>query len=449
MIGLFLSILFLPLIVSYCPKNTIKWPNDSPAKCYSFLNVLTSFQKAELACNYIGGHLTSVHEGFTNSFLSDHANTTFTGSATSDFWIGAKKSTNTNKWTWTDGTTFDYTEWQNSGSENSEACAAPIIATGRWNARDCGQLKPYVCETDELFIQSTPTNTKIPTTTSSAATTQPLQNCSYPWQYFDNSCYYWADNSNWQKGEDFCVKQNSHMVSIHSKDEIAFIKSIHNEDFWTGLYSNDNPIDWNSNWQYTDSSTVDYISWVDPFYPSHNGFKCVRTSGIQFTNIDCSTVLTVFCKKASNNAIITTPSVITTPKPNGNCLNGWSYNSKTQFCYFVTYAGNFSTMEDYCKTFKNGHLSSFHDADEFSYLNSLAHVQGNYNRWVGLYSDDNAMSWQFTDGTPFDYRPWASGYPQRNQNACASSYSYYLQLWNAYPCSSEFSGVCKMPPLFF
>ena len=51
------------------------------------------------------------------------------------------------------------------------------------------------------------------------------------------------------------------------------------------------------------------------------------------------------------------------------------------------------------------------------YFLGFGYVVG-YYFWTGLYSNDNELTWKWSDNTPFDYLPWASGYPSLNASSC-------------------------------
>ncbi|ETN79219.1 lectin C-type domain protein [Necator americanus] len=72
-------------------------------------------------------------------------------------WIGAKrKSRNSNKWTWTDGSAFDYSNWHKGEPNNSrgnEGCVEFFIEKTSgfpeksWNDIPCGRyLFYFICK---------------------------------------------------------------------------------------------------------------------------------------------------------------------------------------------------------------------------------------------------------------------------------------------------------------
>uniref|UniRef100_A0A914QQL6 C-type lectin domain-containing protein n=1 Tax=Panagrolaimus davidi TaxID=227884 RepID=A0A914QQL6_9BILA len=348
---------------------------------------------------------------------------------TSDFWIGARSYGLPGSWNWTDGTSFDFTDWKIPATVGS-FCGAFDIANGFWNPMDCSSKKSYVCKTDE--------------TATTATTIKPSKPCPNEWFYFEetNSCYFWADSSDWPTAENTCKSFGAHLMSVHSFAEANFTKTIYNGKFWIGLYSNSNPVDWNSTWQYTDGSPVDYTKWGN--HQSHDNSRCVQLRyDMYFENLNCTTINYGICKKPSTKVLPTVTATITsTTQASPYCINDWFYNSNTSSCYTLTPSVNWTQAEEYC-LFNHAHLTSFHDRYELNFLYYTFRQATSYSdAWNGLFSTDQGMTWQFTDGSDFNYRPWSQGYPIRNSTYCGvyDLGSNYLQNSR---CDYSNYGICK------
>uniref|UniRef100_A0AC34F4E3 C-type lectin domain-containing protein n=1 Tax=Panagrolaimus sp. ES5 TaxID=591445 RepID=A0AC34F4E3_9BILA len=205
---------------------------------------------------------------------------------------------------------------------------------------------------------------------------------------------------------------------------------------WSGLCS----YDYIKTWNYTDGSAVDYLPWLEGF----------PRNGADYSNPTCAFILqeklfnavaysTFICKKSASSQ-----------KPHKYCIDGWRYNYVTKSCYLITNYGSFTTLEKYCKTFKGGHLSSFTNTNELLFIDALVYnaYMSRDAFWIGLFSDDNGVTWKFTDGTSLNFNPWLDDYPIRGQSTCASAMSLdYSQehIANDNPCSQIQLGVCKMP----
>lgn len=97
-------------VPSVCPNGTITDPNSN--NCYKFVSDNTSFNNSEEYCTGIGGHLASVSDAFSNTFIANQAQKFF-GNTDTYLWLGGTASLNPGKWSWTDGTNFTYTNWAN------------------------------------------------------------------------------------------------------------------------------------------------------------------------------------------------------------------------------------------------------------------------------------------------------------------------------------------------
>lgn len=96
--------------VGDCPPGTVR--GLRPSDCYYYTNDATDWVHAEDECVARGGHLASVHSAFANSIFSTFPSV----GATDMYWLGGsvRMTSSSDLWTWTDGSTFDYTNWATS-----------------------------------------------------------------------------------------------------------------------------------------------------------------------------------------------------------------------------------------------------------------------------------------------------------------------------------------------
>lgn len=103
-----------------CPAGAIY--NSQLDKCYTYVSSPRQWTLAEQDCIALGGHLTSIRNGFENTLISgkekffrstvsENAVQIFIGGNTSDFWSGGNDLTVTGTWTWNDGQAFVYSNW--------------------------------------------------------------------------------------------------------------------------------------------------------------------------------------------------------------------------------------------------------------------------------------------------------------------------------------------------
>ena len=66
MFRLAIFLLLIPVCFGACPHGGYEWRS----KCYIFDKKPTGFPEAEAKCNTLGGHLASIHDGFTNAVIT-------------------------------------------------------------------------------------------------------------------------------------------------------------------------------------------------------------------------------------------------------------------------------------------------------------------------------------------------------------------------------------------
>uniref|UniRef100_A0A914PVF2 C-type lectin domain-containing protein n=1 Tax=Panagrolaimus davidi TaxID=227884 RepID=A0A914PVF2_9BILA len=272
--------IFAEVIFSSCPNGTVEFQNH----CYFFETNATNFPNAELACNSLKGHLVSIHDGFTNAIITGQSGNYFHESTVTDFWIGLNSLMVPGNWSWTDNSSFGFTEWAPTEPKNlTMNCGALTVKSGLWDSDDCFKTKPYVCETSTVTYPS-------------------FVNCSEGWVYFQptHSCYghngYSSQSGNWAVAEKYCENQTAHLPSIHSYDEMRFLWTM--VSFmtgvapWIGLTSNDNEV----TWKWSDGSPVDYLPWASG-YPKLNVSSCAYLYNNRIWDYTCTYSLYFICKK--------------------------------------------------------------------------------------------------------------------------------------------------------
>lgn len=110
----FVATFFAIRAFAKCPVGTVQ--GLSANDCFYYSMSPLSWLRAEEECVRLGGHLSSVHSGFANAFFSDLPNI----ESSASYWIGGSMGIDSvNKWTWTDGSSFSYTNWASGSCLNS------------------------------------------------------------------------------------------------------------------------------------------------------------------------------------------------------------------------------------------------------------------------------------------------------------------------------------------
>jgi hypothetical protein len=276
-----------------CPNEGVEWQSV----CYYFQSNSTAFVNAEETCLQLGGHLASIHNGFTNAFIAQEASLFLSQSTTSDIWIGATDLMNPGNFTWTDGTDFVFSVWEKNKTNTGENCGSLDLIEGRWQTQDCFKQKPYVCAINQIS-NTTSTTTKRPTTIPSDYF------CGYDWIYNaeTQSCYGKMGKVSWNNAESYCQNYDAHLISIENDKEHIFVSTLQqilDKDLWLGLYS----VNSGNDWKWTDHANYSFSAWAYD-YPKLSSNLCGYLKGSTKTDDGrwyndrwCSNDIGVICKK--------------------------------------------------------------------------------------------------------------------------------------------------------
>lgn len=107
---LFLLLSAVVAVDGRCGTGYIQGP--SLTDCYKFVAKGAHWYAAEWRCVSLGGHLTSVSSALASSFLKEEVPSCCSG----NYWIGGSNDDQDSTWEWSDGTPFDYSDWDASES---------------------------------------------------------------------------------------------------------------------------------------------------------------------------------------------------------------------------------------------------------------------------------------------------------------------------------------------
>ncbi|KAK6754704.1 hypothetical protein RB195_013596 [Necator americanus] len=90
---------------------------------YGFFDHEASFDEAEEICVHYGGHLVSIHSQAENDFVHSMTYPLTSHSYNEMVWLGGRRASPPfdNQWTWTDGSPFDYTNWDDGEPDYYQA----------------------------------------------------------------------------------------------------------------------------------------------------------------------------------------------------------------------------------------------------------------------------------------------------------------------------------------
>uniref|UniRef100_A0A1L8D648 BATXCTL22 n=1 Tax=Bothrops atrox TaxID=8725 RepID=A0A1L8D648_BOTAT len=120
-----------------------------------------------------------------------------------------------------------------------------------------------------------------------------------------------------------------------------------------------------------------------------------------------------------------------------DCPSGWS--SYEGHCYkLFQQKMNWANAERWCaQQRKECHLVSFHSSEEVDFVVSLTYpILGPDLFWTGLSNIWKECSFEWSDGTEFNYNNWSS------ESECVAAKSTDNQ-WLSFPCTRGGQVVCK------
>ncbi|XP_037095140.1 secretory phospholipase A2 receptor-like [Syngnathus acus] len=178
--------------------------------CYNYQKIYKRWEEAERFCVARGGHLASLHSKEEARFVYDHSQ-----SQHSSF-VGLKNKTK-NAYKWSDGTAFDYKEWEKTTKNTTGECAFPN-SVGQLSACPCTKDRPFVCKT--------------------AKRRGPQQLPPLVGQLdWTDKCGWWLDNPyidycylldhqarrTWKQAQDDCQRLGGNLLTIANAYEQAFV----------------------------------------------------------------------------------------------------------------------------------------------------------------------------------------------------------------------------------
>ena len=101
----FVFFLLLHTVLSDCPSGSVQSLNGN---CYQLVFTPRTWYQAESDCVANGGHLASITNAFTNSYLLQLGDKFFNSN---DYWIGGTSNFLGGNWSWSDYKPFGYINW--------------------------------------------------------------------------------------------------------------------------------------------------------------------------------------------------------------------------------------------------------------------------------------------------------------------------------------------------
>ncbi|CAB4038066.1 Hypothetical predicted protein, partial [Paramuricea clavata] len=293
------------------------------------------FYRAEQECVKWGGHLTSIHSQQELNFIKGLATR---GALT---YVGH----DINKWT--DGTRNDFTAWKTQ--------LAPRLTFKRTSSN----LKQpaFICKR------------KLPRLV--IAYQRIVDYNGYKYRYVVTPTHTSVNWVDFYRAEQECVKWGGHLTSIHSQQELNFIKGLATRGALTYVGHDIN--------KWTDGTRNDFTAWKTQLAPR---LTYKRTS----SNLKQPAFI---CKRKLPSLVIGYQRIVD--------YNGYKYRYVVTPTHTSVHWVDFYRAEQECVKW-GGHLTSIHSQQELNFIKGLV------TRSALTYIGHDINKW--TDGTPNDFIAW-------------------------------------------
>lgn len=267
----------------------------------------------------------------------------------------------------------------------------------------------------------------------------------------DGACHYVShDTLNWYDAEDDCRNRGGHLASITGAFMNSFLYRSGSSctAYWVGASRG---VTTSTNWTWTDGSAFKWTNWASG-EPRPQAPLCLAldiTVGTWYSS-DCAQTRHYICTVTSKY------------ESSRQCPSGWTYFSVTNKCYSLLFNIRFYEALTQCEN-EGATLASIHSSEANEALLGFAAKNLNLTAaaWIGLHSPGNVGTWEWTDGSAFDFNNWdvVNGFPLKtvgSNRTCAygitdvrsTEAQERFQSWHNYAlCESvEESAICQKDP---
>lgn len=291
------------LVVFTAVFRTFECQNSCPPewitvgrKCFYHLEERGTLEDNYNLCKRKKANLASIDSQEENESLVR----IISGTVDKSVWLGLIHFVNF-EWKWTNNKEIKFDNRKsNKLLCTSDCCGYVLNSNQKWYDVNCDAKYSQLCQLD-LDEESVETDAAVPKVDISGNYTErESQLCPHGWQEFNRKCFYnYDDADNLVKSKDTCsgIHDNATLVTIHSKEENDFIKSLISNDnskAWIGAIHDQ--INYGS-YIWIDDSRFNYINWVNN--PSGCIFSCcavsVNTDG-QWDSEPCKNKNTILCQ---------------------------------------------------------------------------------------------------------------------------------------------------------
>ncbi|XP_029139017.1 macrophage mannose receptor 1-like [Protobothrops mucrosquamatus] len=377
-----------------CPDGWVGYAKH----CYHLNRDRKTWKDASVSCQKDGGHLLSIHDIEEYSFVFSQLGY----KPTDNLWIGLNDKKTTSYFEWSDGTTVRFIKWQKGEptliSDVQEDCVIMSGENGYWADYFCEEELGYICKKEASeFLPGTDET--------------PDTKCQKDWKRYDFYCYLIGKTpGTFSEAKTSCETNQGFLSSVENRFEQAFLTSQigyrPEKYFWIGLSDVGNPGTFN----WTNGDPIQFSHWNAKMPGPNPGCVAMRTGDAAglWDVVNCEERAPFLCKQLAEGVTLPPIPRATSPPP---CPEGWTASPTRNVCFKAypekkTEKKNWYDAYDHCKLI-GGHLTSFHNKQEFHLLNKILQSQ---RSWLGLRIVGSSPGYTWIDGSPvmaFNYhQPW-------------------------------------------
>ncbi|KAF4077177.1 hypothetical protein AMELA_G00205040 [Ameiurus melas] len=264
--------------------------------CYHFESEsVKTWQDAENYCVSQKGHLASIHDQETVSFITAHI--------TRASWIGLNDIQQEGNFKWSDGTASNFLPWGEGQPDNwnDEDCVqirgTEHFETGKFNDIQCSNTYPFICQKGKGVGPPPVPPTSGPGWNEKCGSWIP--------DPFNDYCYHIIPFSlrKWAEARADCVHQGGDLASITEPFEQGFIQAQIQSipsgvSLWIGAHDSVTE----GGWEWMDRSPFRYINWSPGNPDDYSGEDCLSiyiNSGL-WNDDNCDYRRGYICKRRGN-----------------------------------------------------------------------------------------------------------------------------------------------------
>ena len=287
------------------------WENNG-GYCYlwSASQLTKSWEDAEEFCRKERGHLASITSETINEYIYEEKKRR----GLAAIWIGGIDREEEGVWKWSDGSPWNFTEWNRGQPSNrsGEHCLQQFGYSKKWNDYECTDENNFVCSqtlcSGKNGISLRTKHSFIITLSGSeqqgcSDEKKCGQSCEENWEKNGNHCFYWStDTKTWDEAEEFCREEGAHLASVTSKAINDYIAAgLQQKDHFLWIGGSDKESE--GNWKWSDGSAWEFANWGTiggVQQPSnHSGHDCLeyQRSDRTWNDLSCHNKRKYLCSK--------------------------------------------------------------------------------------------------------------------------------------------------------